>query len=78
MSAPARRQQVAGLQLEDAELLAYNNRLQAVTATAPTIDADQFASLARWLEQLPPEKAEATTSAKMQIALRMIWSSNEG
>jgi len=64
----ARRQQVAGLQLEDAELLAYNSRLQAVTATAPTIDADQFASLARWLEQLPPEKAEATIALRMARA----------
>ena len=64
----ARRQQVAGLRLEDAELLAYNGRLQAVTNTAPTIDADQFASLARWLEDLPVEKAEATIALRMARA----------
>lgn len=64
----ARRQQVAGLRLEDAELLAYNGRLQAVTTSAPSIDADQFASLARWLEELPPEKAEATIALRMARA----------
>jgi hypothetical protein len=64
----ARRQQVAGLRLEDADLLAYNGRLQAVTARAPTVGADQFASLARWLGQLPPEKAEATIGLRMARA----------
>ena len=64
----ARRQQVAGLQLEDADLLAYNGRLQAVSARAPTVGADQFASLARWLGELPPEKAEATIALRMARA----------
>jgi hypothetical protein len=64
----ARRQQVAGLRLEDADLLAYNGRLQAVSAGAPTVDADQFASLARWLQQLPQEKAEATIALRMARA----------
>ena len=64
----ARRQQVAGLRLEDADLLAYNGRLQAVSARAPSVGADQFASLARWFEQLPPEKAEATIALRMARA----------
>jgi hypothetical protein len=64
----ARRQQVAGLRLEDADLLAYNSRLQTVVPSAPTIDADQFASLARWLQQLPQEKAEATIALRMARA----------
>jgi hypothetical protein len=64
----ARRQLVAGLRLEDADLLAYNGRLQAVVPSAPTIDADQFASLARWLQQLPQEKAEATIALRMARA----------
>ena len=64
----ARRQQVAGLRLEDAELLAFNGRLQAVSAGAPIVGADQFASLARWLEQLPAEKAEATIALRMARA----------
>jgi hypothetical protein len=64
----ARRQQVAGLKLEDAALLAYNDRLQAVCARAPSVDADQFASLARWLEQLPAETAQATIALRMARA----------
>jgi hypothetical protein len=64
----ARRQQVAGLKLEDAALLAYNDRLQAVNARAPIVDADQIASLARWLEQLPAETAEATIALRMARA----------
>ena len=64
----ARRQQVAGLRLEDADLLAYNGRLQAVSSAAPSVDADQIASLARWLEQLPAEKAEATIALRMARA----------
>jgi hypothetical protein len=64
----ARRQQVAGLKLEDAALLAYNGRLHSVCAQAPSVDADQFASLARWLEQLPPEKAEATIALRLARA----------
>jgi len=64
----ARRQQVAGLKLEDAALLAYNDRLQAVSARAPIVDADQIASLARWLEKLPAETAEATIALRMARA----------
>ena len=64
----ARRQQVAGLRLEDADLLAYNDRLRAVSTKAPSVGADQFASLARWFGQLPPEKAEATIALRMARA----------
>ena len=64
----ARRQQVAGLRLEDAALLAYNARLQAVSDSAPRVDADQIASLARWLGQLPPETAQATIALRMARA----------
>jgi hypothetical protein len=64
----ARRQLVAGLRLEDAALLAYNDRLQAVCTRAPRVDADQFASLARWLEELPPETAQATIALRMSRA----------
>jgi hypothetical protein len=64
----ARRQQVAGLRLEDAALLDYNACLQSVCARAPRVDADQIASLARWLEQLPPETAEATIALRLSRA----------
>lgn len=64
----ARRQQVAGLMLEDAALLAFNGRLQAIDAQAPNVDADQVASLARWLQDLPLDKAEATIALRMARA----------
>jgi hypothetical protein len=64
----SRRQQVAGLRLEDAALLAFNGQLQAVHAQAPSVDADQVASLARWLQDLPSEKAEATIALRMRRA----------
>jgi hypothetical protein len=64
----SRRQQVAGLQLEDAALMAFNGQLQAVNAQAPSVDADQVASLARWLQELPSDKAEATIALRMRRA----------
>jgi len=64
----SRRQQVAGLRLEDAALLAFNGQLQAVSAQAPKVDADQVASLARWLQELPSDKAEATIALRMRRA----------
>jgi len=64
----ARRQQVAGLRLVDADLLAFNARLQAVNAQAPNVDADQVASLARWLGELATDKAEATIALRMARA----------
>jgi hypothetical protein len=64
----ARRQRVAGLRLEDAALLAYNAQLQAVSAQAPAVDADQVASLARWLQDLSAEKAEATIGLRLARA----------
>jgi hypothetical protein len=64
----ARRQQVSGLKLEDAALLAFNGQLQAIDAQAPRVDADQVASLARWLQDLPQDKAEATIALRMARA----------
>ena len=64
----ARRQQVAGLRLEDAALLAFNAQLQAVSAGVPKVDADQVASLARWMLDLSADKAEATIALRMARA----------
>lgn len=64
----SRRQQVAGLRLEDAALLAFNGQLRSLGAKASTVDADQLASLARWLQELPEEKAEATIALRMARA----------
>lgn len=64
----SRRQQVAGLRLEDAALLAFNGQLRSLGAKASAVDADQLASLARWLQELPEDKAEATIALRMARA----------
>jgi hypothetical protein len=64
----SRRQQVAGLRLEDAALLAFNGQLQQLSDEAPQVDADQVASLARWLQEMPADKAEATIALRMARA----------
>jgi hypothetical protein len=64
----ARRQQVAGLRLEDAAVLAFNTQLQAVSSNVPPVDADQVASLARWFLDLSADKAEATIALRMARA----------
>ena len=64
----SRRQEIAGLRLEDAAMLAFNCQLRAVHEQAPSVDADQIASLARWLQQLPSETAEATLELRMAKA----------
>lgn len=58
----------AGLQLEDAALLQFNYHLHDVSRDAPSVDAGQFAQLARWLETLPSETAQATIALRLARA----------
>lgn len=58
----------AGLQLEDAALLQFNYHLHDVRGDAPSVDAGQFAQLARWLETLPSETAQATIALRLARA----------
>ena len=58
----------AGLQLEDAALLQFNYHLHDVRRDAPTVDAGQIAQLARWLETLPSETAQATIALRLARA----------
>ena len=58
----------AGLQLADAALLQFNYHLHDVHQQAPTVDAGQFAELARWLETLPSETAQATIALRLARA----------
>jgi hypothetical protein len=64
----SRRQEIAGLKLADAAMLAFNYQLHDVHAQAPSVDADQIISLARWLQELPAETAEATISLRLARA----------
>jgi uncharacterized membrane protein YkvA (DUF1232 family) len=58
----------AGLKLEDAALLQFNYQLHDVRHDAPSVDAGQFAELARWLETLPSETAQATIALRLARA----------
>lgn len=58
----------AGLQLEDAALLQFNYHLHDVSHDAPSVDAGQFAQLARWLETLPGDTAQATIALRLARA----------
>lgn len=66
--ADSRRRQVTGLKLADAAVLAFNCDLQGVNEHAPSVDADQITSLARWLQALPAATAEATISLRLARA----------
>jgi hypothetical protein len=66
--ADARRQQIAGLNLADAAMLAFNFRLHEVHEQAPSVDADQLTSLARWLQSVPADTAKATIELRLARA----------
>lgn len=66
--AQSRRQEISGLRLADAAMLTFNFRLRDVSQTAPSVDADQISSLARWLQDLPSETAEATINLRLARA----------
>ena len=63
-----RRQDVAGIRLQPAAMAEFNTLLQAVNCEAPAVDADQLATLARWLLALPSEHAQATLSERLARA----------
>lgn len=67
-NAQSRRQAISGLQLADAAMLTFNIRLRDVSQAAPSVDADQISSLARWLQDLPSETAEATINLRLARA----------
>jgi hypothetical protein len=61
-------QQIAGLKLADAAMLAFNYQLHDVHEQAPSVDADQIAMLAQWLRELPKATAEATINLRLARA----------
>lgn len=66
--ADSRRQEIAGLKLADAAVLAFNFQLHDVHERAPSVGADQIVSLARWLQDLPQATAEATINLRLARA----------
>lgn len=68
VNAGVRPREIAGLQLADAALLEFNIHLHDVYRQAPSVDAGQIADLARWLEGLPAETAQATIHLRLARA----------
>jgi hypothetical protein len=68
VNAGVRPREIAGLKLADAALLEFNIHLHDVHRHAPSVDAGQIADLARWLEGLPAETAQATIHLRLARA----------
>lgn len=63
-----RRRQVAGLVLEESQVARFNAVLSRIDPNAPHISADQVVTLARWLQDLPRERATAVLSERLARA----------
>lgn len=64
-SPEGRRRNVGIYAIDDPAIARFNAELAAIKPDARRISADQLASLARWLQALPPEDAVATVSERM-------------
>jgi len=64
-SADPRRRQLGDLVIEDPAVERYNALLSELSPQAPHVSADQLATLARWLQGLPGERAEAILSERI-------------
>lgn len=60
-----RRRQVAGMALDDKQVARFNEVLAHLDPNAPRISADQVVTLARWLQDLPRERAVAILSERL-------------
>lgn len=63
-----RRRQVAGLVLDEHQVERFNRLLAQLDPNAPRITADQVVTLARWLQDLPRERATAIVSERLARA----------
>lgn len=77
-SPASRRRQVAGLALEDSQLERFNTVLAHIDPNAPRISADQVVTLARWLQDLPRERAVAILSERLARVERLRRMLNDG
>ena len=61
----SRRLNIGTVAINDDAMDDFNEALQEVAASAPSVHADQIASLARWLQTLPTDIAVATINQRM-------------
>lgn len=66
-----RRRQAGDLVLEDQAVARFNALLADLAPQAPRVSADQVATLARWLQDLPAERAIAILSERLGRAERL-------
>lgn len=64
-STETRRRQVAGTVLEEAQVARFNAVLSRIDPNAPHISADQVVTLARWLQDMPRDRATAVLSERL-------------
>lgn len=70
-SRDSRRRQVGTIALGDAAVRRFNALLAQIAPNAPTVSADQLVTLARWLEQQPPDQAVALLSERLGRAEKL-------
>lgn len=74
----ARRRQLGDLTLEDAAVARFNALLAELAPNAPRVSADQLVTLARWLQQQPPDQAVAILSERLARAEQLRRMLNDG
>lgn len=63
-----RRRTLAGVTLHDDAIARFNQLLARIAPGAPAISADQLVTLGRWLQSLPPERAQAVLAERLARA----------
>lgn len=64
-SRESRRRLVGTIALGDAAVTRFNRLLAQIAPDAPSVSADQWVTLARWLQQQPQEQAVAILSERL-------------
>ncbi len=64
----SRRHRIEDIELNDSAVHAFNEELQSMHEQAPIVQVDQVVSLARWLQTLSAETAEATIHSRLSQA----------
>ncbi len=67
-SRDSRRRRVGAIELRDAAVQQFNALLAQIAPNAPRVSTDQLVTLARWLQDQPPEHATAILSERLARA----------
>lgn len=67
-SCDSRRRQVGEIELRESAVQQFNALLAQIAPNAPRVSADQLVTLARWLQDQPPQHATAILSERLARA----------